>query len=452
MSVIEQHIERTRRTAALLDAKRSVSASVRLRRGDEIELRAVEWLWPRWIALGKLHILAGKPGTGKTTLALAMAATITRGGLWPDGSHAKRGTVVIWSGEDDPEDTLAPRLHAAGADMQHVRFVQGAGTAADPRPFDPATDMPLLSEALSELPDVRLLLLDPIVSAVAGDSHKSTEVRRSLQPIADLCMTRRCAALGISHLSKGTTGREPLERVIGSQAFGAVARVVMFATKQADESGEPRPRLICIAKSNIGPDGGGIEYEIRQGMLADHPGMMASHIEWGRTVEGEARELLAAAEGSPSDEEDTGERTDARRFLRMLLEVGPMPAKQVFAEADGAGYSKAQMQRAARALKIDTRKDGMKSGWTWRLPETRREGCEDDEDHAKDDTSPSASPSQSSQPSTVWRAGATCAECVNFEPDPINPAGGLGGCALSGRRLSPAHAACTLFGGPHEKP
>jgi len=81
-----------------------------LARGDQLEIHPVRWLWPGWLAAGKLHILGGAPGTGKTTLTLAMAATVTTGGAWPDGATSPCGNVVVWSGEDDPADTLKPRL------------------------------------------------------------------------------------------------------------------------------------------------------------------------------------------------------------------------------------------------------------------------------------------------------------------------------------------------------
>src|SRR5688572_410797 len=147
---------------------------------------AVDWLWNGWLAAGKLHVLGGQPGTGKTTIALALAAAITTGGRWPDGSRAGLGSVVVWSGEDDPADTLAPRLRAAGADMQRVHFVQGVREGNQYHSFDPSQDVDALRTALAGLTDVRLLVVDPIVSAVSGDSHKNAEVRRGLQPLVDL--------------------------------------------------------------------------------------------------------------------------------------------------------------------------------------------------------------------------------------------------------------------------
>ena len=177
--------------------------------------KAVRWLWDGWLARGKLHLLAGAPGTGKTTLAVSIAATVSAGMRWPDGTTAEAGDVLIWSGEDDIADTLLPRLYVAGGNPKRVYFVDSVREHGKARPFDPATDMPALVEAARDLPNLKLLILDPVVSVVTGDSHKNTETRRGLQPVVDLAGQLDCCLLGITHLSKNTSGREPLERVAG---------------------------------------------------------------------------------------------------------------------------------------------------------------------------------------------------------------------------------------------
>jgi putative DNA primase/helicase len=336
-------------------------AGVELQRGDAIEPQPVKWLWRGFLAAGKLHILAGAPGTGKTTVALALAATITVGGRWPDGTHAEPGDVLIWSGEDDVADTLIPRLLAAGADRSRVHFARRTTLqTGEVREFDPATDFPMLSVAASQVPDLRMLLLDPVVSVVGKgtDSHKNSEVRVALQPLADFGDRHQCAVFGVSHFSKGTAGRDPVERVTGSLAFGAAPRVVFAAAKLADDEGGGR--VIVRAKSNIGPDGGGFRFDLGRVEIA--PGIEGQRVLWGEAVEGAAREILATAE--QDNEPGSG---DAKEFLRDLLEGGPMPAVDVFKSAEANGYSKRQMQRAREAI-AEKHKDGMHGGWIWTLP------------------------------------------------------------------------------------
>jgi hypothetical protein len=346
-----------------------------LTRGDTINPEPIAWLWPEWLAAGKLHLLAGAPGTGKTTIALKLAATVTCGGRWPDGSPAEAGSVVIWSGEDDPADVLIPRLIASGADMARVRIVDGIIGPDGRGAFDPARDVDLLAAAISDVQDARLLIVDPIVTAVAGDSHKNAEVRRGLQPLVDMAHAQRFALLGITHLSKGTAGRDPVERVTGSLAFGALARVVLMAAKTKPDDDKPAQRLLMRGKSNVGPDEGGYSYELRQSELAEHPGVFASSVQWVGAVQGTARELMADAEDL-GDERGAGSDTD--EFLRELLSDGPRPAKEIYAEAKGAGYSEDSMKRAKVRIGASVHKQGMAGGWVWQLPsgEERTEGSE----------------------------------------------------------------------------
>ena len=182
-------------------------AKVELVNGATIRPEAIDWLWHGWIAKGKFHLIGGQPGTGKTTMTLGLAATITRNGKWPDGAQcAVGGNVVIWSGEDAPEDTLVPRLIASGADMRRVFFVYGVQEGNVSRGFDPAKDIVPLEAAIEKAGGAALVIVDPVVSAVAGDSHKNAETRRGLQPLVDLCRKIDAALIGITHFTKGTSG------------------------------------------------------------------------------------------------------------------------------------------------------------------------------------------------------------------------------------------------------
>lgn len=346
--------------------------SVELIRGSDLRLEPVAWLWPGWLARGKLHILGGAPGTGKTTLAVALAAAVTAGGRFPDGHRAPVGNVVIWSGEDDPADTLAPRLIAAGADMNRVFFVGDVAAGGERRPFDPARDVEALAHKLDEIGGASLLIVDPIVSAVAADSHRNAEVRRGLQPLVDLAARASCALLGVTHFSKGTAGREPVERLTGSLAFGAVARVVMVAAKRRDdetEDGAPS-RLFLRAKSNTGPDAGGFAYDLQQAQLSGHPGIVASCVAWGEAVEGSARELLATAEADDPDAGADGVASVAE-WLRVLIdeEGGRADRRDVMRAGHAMGYAERTIHRAREKLGLIVQQSGFgkdkRSFWTW---------------------------------------------------------------------------------------
>ena len=332
---------------------------------SNIQCVPIRWLWPYHVAKGKFHILGGAPGTGKTTLAVAIAAIVSSGGNWPDGSVSPVGNVLIWSGEDDPADTLVPRLKVAGADLDRVFFITGTREDGEVRPFDPAKDLTLLQLEAEQRGDIALIVVDPVVTAITGDSHNNTEVRRGLQPLVDIGVRLDAAIIGITHFSKGSAGRDPTERVVGSVAFGALARVVLVTAKVQKDGEEHPQRIMARSKSNIGPDGGGFTYALEQ---VEFDGISASRVSWGEALLGTARELLT------EDEPDRDARmSGAPEALRELLASGPRPAKEVVAEAREAGYSRDAMFRARKKIGVVSKKlaGTMKGGWLWSLPGTQ---------------------------------------------------------------------------------
>jgi putative DNA primase/helicase len=331
--------------------------------GVDLRPQPVRWLWKDWLAAGKLHILAGAPGVGKTTLALSIAASITAGSALPDGSQVPAGNVLIWSGEDDPADTLLPRLLAAGADRARCFFITAVRENGQDTSFDPARHMLQLLERVDQIGGVDLLIVDPIVNAVAGNSHQNGEVRRGLQPIVDLAAASGCAVIGITHLSKGMQGDDPVQRVIGSIAFSAVARVVFLAGKVM-RNGAPI-RVLARGKSNIGTDEGGFEYHLEEVDVPANPGIRASTVYWDRSVEGTARELLSNDEG---EDGAANGQVNAIAFLRAELgDGGLVPRNSIRAAAEDAGVSWRAVERASGKLAVIKQKGGMKGGWYWKL-------------------------------------------------------------------------------------
>ena len=329
----------------------------------------ISWLWNGWLAAGKLHILAGAPGTGKTTLSLSLAATLTTAGRWPDGTPCPQpGNVLIWSGEDDPADTLVPRLDASGANLNRVHFLTGTRDTATGEilSFDPSRDIPAIEALAKRIGGVSMLIIDPIVSATGGaDSHKNAEVRRALQPVVDIGRLLGCCIVGISHFSKGTQGRDPTERVTGSLAFGALARVVLAAAKISEDDGGGR--LLCRTKSNIGADHGGVKYDLLEKETSG--GIFASYAAWGECVEGAARELLAQAD----TQDDSGEKSDADEAADLLSEIlagGACLVKQATRQLRDSGFTDKQIRRAREKLGVKRGRTGFgkTATDTWSLP------------------------------------------------------------------------------------
>jgi putative DNA primase/helicase len=343
------------------------AAKVELIRADSVRPEPISWLWRGWLAKGKPHILGGAPGTGKTTIALSFAATVTNRGVWPDGSRCSTpGRVVIWSGEDDPSDTLVPRLMAAEADLSRVDFVTAVRQDGKARSFDPARDIEPLRDAIKLAGGASLLIVDPVVSAVAGDSHKNSETRRALQPLVQLASELDAALIGVTHFSKGTVGRDPVERLTGSIAFGALARIVLVAAKcQSPAEGKEAERFLCRAKSNIGNDTGGFAYELLQAEPLS--GIEVAKVTFGKPIEGTAREILGEAEATSEDG-----RISAEDFLITLLTDGAKAVGEIREAAKAHCLPWRSVERAKSRLGVRAPREGFGKGgvWRWEPPDT----------------------------------------------------------------------------------
>ena len=362
------------------------TATVALTRADELKPAEVRWIWDGWLAEGKLHLIAGHPGTGKTTLALSLAAALSRGGAFADGARAPVGSTIVWSGEDDLSDTLIPRFLAAGGDarrlfgVSHVKDARGRAHA-----FDPARDFPALAATANALTDLKLVIVDPIVLAVRGDSHRNAETRRGLLPLLHLAEKTGAAILGITHFAKRTQGRDPGERVLGSGAFNAMARSVWSTAMPAREG---VPFRLVRTKSNLAPQGDGFEYTLVQ-RAVDGPGkaFAAQAIEWGEPLFGPGAQLIEAIETKPKhDAIPWSEEKEARAWLAETLAQGPVAVTQLARESKDAGFAWRTMERAKKALKIESAKatlSGPFAGWTWVLPKAAN-GEDEEPDDADD--------------------------------------------------------------------
>ena len=358
-----------RATSAPAQLPKRVHESIVLTNADSVTVKPIDWLWAGYLPRGMLALLAGLPGCGKSTLALAMAATITNAGRWPDGTPMKSpGSVLIWSSEDAMETTLVPRLMAMNADLSRVQFVTGILDAnGNRRAFDPSSDIRALEEQAASIADLRLLILDPVLSAVGGDSHKAAETRRGLQAVVDMASARTIAVLGITHFRKGSANTDPAERVIGSQAFVALARMVLVASKVEDPEGGKLTRIVARAKSNISADDGGFEFFLEQSEVKS--GIWAQGVQWGGAITGSALAMLNDAEGVESRfDEEKNAVGDAVEFLRGALKAGQRPVKEIDDEAKGAGISKGTLKRARAKLNARAAKSAMHGGWMLELP------------------------------------------------------------------------------------
>lgn len=317
----------------------------------DITPERIEWLWPGRIARGKTSMIAGQPGLGKSQITASIAATVSTGGMYPDGSRAERGSVIILSAEDDPADTIRPRLDAVGADVSRVHVVESVIDGDSDRMFCLQEDLGRLGSMIQDIGDVRLVIIDPI-SAYLGrglDSNNNSDIRGLMATLAGLAAATGAAILCVSHLNKTTTNSNALERVTGSLAFVAAVRGVYIVVRDPDVD---ERRLLLTAKNNIGPDqGDGLAYEIEPTTIDD--GIDTSRVAWCTDT---VTTSLAQAM-TPADDERT-ERTDAAAWLREVLEDGPRSAKDVKSMARDAGFAVRTVERARPDAKVRSRREG----------------------------------------------------------------------------------------------
>lgn len=340
----------------------------------DIPAQPVTWLWHNRIPLGKLTTIAGDPGLGKTLLTHAIAATVSRGGRFSDSAPCELGDVLLLSAEDDPGDTIRPRLEGMGADLERVHFANkyeftdGDGTLYTNTFTDvsnwEAIDRTLL-EAHAAGRRIRLVVIDPITAYLGDlDGHKNTEIRARLAPLAELAQAWKCAIVLVSHLNKGS-GASPIYRVSGSLAFVAAARAVWIVTR--DPENDER-RLFLPVKANLGPDSGGLAYRI-------NGASGVARVEW----ESGTVDVSAADAMRRSSDDERSDLRDAVDFLRQQLADGPLEQKQIERDAIEAGISVPTLRRAKKQAGIVSEKAVGSGKWRWRLPDRQ-----DDHDHPAD--------------------------------------------------------------------
>lgn len=340
------------------------------RRADKIEARPIRWLWPGRIARGKVSMIAGNPGLGKSQVTASMTAIVSTGGTWPvDKTPCEVGNTIILSAEDDPADTIRPRLEVAGANLSRVYILDAIveGTIADGseirRGFDLESDLSRLGAMLEKIGGAALVVIDPITCYLGTtDSHKNSDIRALLSPLSEFAATHNVAVVCVNHFNKNSAG-EAITRVTGSLAFVAAARAVFVVARDPEQNSR---RLFLPLKNNLGNDQTGLAFTVESAQLESPYGpIQTSHVSWeAGTVTTTAAEAMAP---QSSDEERT-ELDEAKHFLQALLAEGPVSSKQIIADAKGAGHSWRTIQRAQQALGIVAYKKGMKEGWAWRLP------------------------------------------------------------------------------------
>lgn len=305
----------------------------------DVEAKEVSWLWHPYIPYGKITIIQGDPGEGKTTFILHLAALLSKGDKLPCDDEARMPVNVIYqTAEDGLEDTIKPRLVEAGADCSRILVIDESKEGLS------MTDERLV-RAIKET-GARMVILDPIQAYLGSnvDMHRANEIRPVLKQLVNIAEQYQCAIILIGHMNKAS-GSKSTYRGLGSIDFQATARSVLVVGRIKED---PTLRIIAHDKSSLAEEGKSIAFRLDRN--------------YGFTWEGNydisVEELLSG--------ESRGQKSkDARAFLAEILAEGQIAYTDIEEAAKDRGIKKKTLWNAKKEMNIDSVKVGKQ--WYWML-------------------------------------------------------------------------------------
>jgi len=334
----EEHVEAVRGSLATFGCGRVKPVCV-----ANVEAEEVSFLWYPWIPRRKLTLLEGDPGQGKSYVSAALATSGSLGKGLPGAGPMEPFKTLFFSAEDGIGDTLRPRLDAMGADCSLIYAHDQAIDLSKPKGF-----ADFRGAVVSLRPS--LVVIDPLVAFVGQtNTFRANEVRAILAPLAELAASLDCSILSIRHLTKGQMDRA-LYRGQGSIDFAAAARSVILAGTNASD---PRERAIVHIKSNLAKTAESLGYQIDE----------AGRFLWSGASTLKAQDLLGAAQ-------DSSAYSEAEEFLRLVLADGPVPAKEVKAQARDVGIKERTLAEIKARIGVESKRNGFGGDgvWSWKLP------------------------------------------------------------------------------------
>lgn len=320
---------------------------IEITKASEVKVREIEWLWYPYIPFGKITVVQGDAGDGKSTFVLNLAAMLSRGQPMPftDGTGQPPINIIYQSSEDDADDTIVPRFISAGGDPERLLFI------SERERYLSYSDERLI-QAVRQT-GARLVVLDPL-SAYIGeetDINAANEVRRQFRPLIEIAREQRCAVLIVHHMNKAI-GQKAINRAVGSVDIVGAARSVLLVARTDRE--HPDERIMAQVKCNVGPTGSAIVFSVGGGA-----------VQWLEETARTADEVLGnvfASLGRP----DTQMR-QAKEVISQLLLDGPKPQREVMEKLRAAGVGESTAKKAKQLLGVRSVKAG--AVWLWSMPD-----------------------------------------------------------------------------------
>jgi hypothetical protein len=324
----------------------------------DVDREQVTWLWRDRIPRGKVTVLDGDPGTGKSTLTLTIAAKVSTSSPFPDGTRPERADVILLSAEDDIGDTIRPRLEAAGADLSRCWVLPDVHPEGEPpRPPELPADLDTI-EGMVKGKAAALVVIDPLMAFLSGqvNAHVDQDVRRVLASLGYMAARTGAAVVIVRHMNKGTGSA--LYRGSGSIGIVGAARAGLLVAPDPDDEGR---RILAMTKSNLAKMPDALAYR-----LVNDERYGVARIQW----DGASRHTAAELVRHRVDEDEAPALAEAVRVLKEILSDGPLAAGNVKRTAATAGVSERTLHRARQALGVTTRRQGFGQGayYVWSMP------------------------------------------------------------------------------------
>lgn len=351
------------RAMAGVNTKKQEARRLRMNTALSIEPENITWLWKDTLPIGKLTLFVGQPKKGKSFATVDIAARASKGMDWADGQKGNGVPIrtILVSNEDAANDTIVPRLLAAGADLSKVEIVSGASCGSeDNLVFSLPEDVPSLETALDELPDTKLIIIDPVMNHLGKiDALKDQDMRRALSPLAALAERRQVAIIVVTHFNK-STGGNILDKINGAVAMIGVCRM---GWAFVDDENDPKQRLMAMAGTNIASeDTKALSYHFEaKEVVHKAKTLHTAAMMWGDSKTVNIAEVMMANE-SPKDYKSLR----AKKWLPELFADGkPRLSREVYRAGEKLTppIDVDSIKRVRKALGYGVKEDSSKSWW-----------------------------------------------------------------------------------------
>jgi putative DNA primase/helicase len=343
----------------------------------------IRWIWPQRFPAGKLALLNGPQGSGKSMLFIDIIAHTSTGKNWPDDAKNTLGPrkVLLASTEDDEKDTIIPRLMAAGADLSMVNILdkvrieeimKGEGIKGGKSKsvmLNLKAHTKLIKGLLRKYPDVALILLDPITAFLGVDETKDKDTRPVLESLAEAMQGTLATLIGIIHSNKMTKGSAG-DKVKGGSSMLGVVRTAWAVGRDPEDKNQ---RYMALIKGNVLKKETGLKFTVENKVLDATTGLEAGYVVWGEEMDEDANEMLAA-----SRETRDGSNTDKKgeifkALVQTALADGPKRSKEdIYPLGKQKNIGERTMKSAIRDLGVHHNKRGP---WFMSLPPNCGPSC-----------------------------------------------------------------------------